>query len=289
MTGECRTDGNVHGFIVADFAYEDHVGVLAQDGAQTSCKGESTLWVHWDLVDSIEFILNRIFDGDDLLARVVQLIQARVQRGGLATSGWPGDQHHAVRLLNHAIHDFPHLVAHAQADQVERQRALIQNTHDHALTVDGGNGTHADINLAAFKAQRDVAILWHIALSDVHVGHDLDAAQQRRLQMLGRRWLFDEHAVDAVLDLEFRFKRLNVNVRSPILNRFKNDQVDQVDERWLLGHPVHIISLNGIKVVINLSAANAAVFGKALGHACSSGSVHGSHQFAEQAAIKSNA
>ena len=193
-----------------------------------------------------------------------------------------------MRLLDHAIHDFPHLVAHAQADQVERQRTLIQNTHDHALAVDGGNGTHADINFAAFKAQRDVAILWHIALGDVHVGHDLDAAKQRRLQVLGRRWLFDEHAVDAILDLELCFKRLNVDVRSPILNRLQNNQVDQVDERWLLGHPVHIISLNSVKVVINLAATNAAVFGQALGHACSSGSVHGTHQFAEQTAIKAN-
>ena len=181
------------------------------------------------------------------------------------------------------------MVAHAQADQIERQRTLVQNTHDHALTVDGGNGTDTDVNLAAFKAQRDVAILWHIALGDVHVGHDLHAAKQRRLQVLGRRWLFDEHAVDAVLDLELRFKRLNVDVGSSILNRLKNDQVDQVDERGLLSHPVHIISLNGIKVVVNLAAANATVFSKALCHACSSGSVHGSHQFAEQAAIKSNA
>ena len=133
-----------------------------------------------------------------------------------------------------------------------------------------------------------MTILWHIALGDVHVGHDLHTAKQCRLQVLGRRLLFDEHAVDAVLDLEFRFKRLDVDVRSPILNRLKNDQVDQVDEGWLLGHPVHIISLNGIKVVINLAAANAAVFGKALGHACSSGSVHGTHQFAEQTAIKAN-
>ena len=126
-----------------------------------------------------------------------------------------------------------------------------------------------------------MAILGHIALGDVHVGHDLDAAKQRWLQVFRRRWLFDEHAVDAILDLEFCFKRLNVDVRSPILNRFKNDQVDQVDERWLLGHPVHIISLNSVKVVINLAAANAAVFGKALRHACRSGSIHGTHQFAE--------
>ena len=75
-----------------------------------------------------------------------------------------------------------------------------------------------------------MAVLGHISLRDVHVRHDLDAANQRSLEVLGRRRLFLEDTVDSVLDLEFLFERLDVDVAGSRLDGFEQDQVHEIDE-----------------------------------------------------------
>ena len=52
--------------------------VLAEDVTQPGGERETPLGVDGDLVDARQLVLNRVLDGDDLLARVVQLAQDRV-------------------------------------------------------------------------------------------------------------------------------------------------------------------------------------------------------------------
>ena len=41
MAGERGVDGDLRRFLVADFAHEDFVGIVAQDGAQAAREGEA--------------------------------------------------------------------------------------------------------------------------------------------------------------------------------------------------------------------------------------------------------
>src|SRR5579871_1403525 len=74
----------------------DLVRIVAQDGAQPTREGESLLLVHGDLQYTVQLVLHRIFDGDDLVAAGLSLGDRRIQGGGLATAGGTGDEQHAV-------------------------------------------------------------------------------------------------------------------------------------------------------------------------------------------------
>src|ERR1051325_11302717 len=67
VSGQCRLDGDLGCFRVADFADHDFVGVVTQDGAQTAGEGQSLLFVDRDLGDGADLVFNRVFDGDDLV------------------------------------------------------------------------------------------------------------------------------------------------------------------------------------------------------------------------------
>ena len=67
VAGKRGLDCDLSGFGVADFADHDLVGVVAQDGTQSARKREPFLLVHRNLRDSRQLVLDRIFNGDDLV------------------------------------------------------------------------------------------------------------------------------------------------------------------------------------------------------------------------------
>ena len=115
---------------------------------------------------------------------------------------------------------------------------LVEHAHHDAFAVQHRNDRHADVDLAARHAQLDAAVLRHALLGDVQPGHDLQAADDRRLEAidLRRHRLALQHAVDAVADLQPRLLRLDVNVARPRLDRLRQDLVHQPHDRRLLGH-----------------------------------------------------
>ena len=82
---------------IADFADQDHVGVVPQDAAQRRGERQADLGMDLDLVDAFELILDRVFDRDDLDVVALDFEQRAVERGRLAGAGGAGDQHDAVR------------------------------------------------------------------------------------------------------------------------------------------------------------------------------------------------
>ena len=57
--------------------------------------------------------------------------------------------------------------------------------------------------------------------------------------MLRRRRHLVERAVHAIADLEFGLKRLEVNVAGAVLHGLEQDEVDETDDRGLVGQPGH--------------------------------------------------
>src|SRR5258708_6363549 len=100
VAGECGLDGDLGGFLIADFANHDLVRVMSQDGAQAARKGETLFLVHRNLRDAAQLILDRIFDGDDFVLVGLDLVDSRVERGGLSGTRGTRHQDHAVGLSN---------------------------------------------------------------------------------------------------------------------------------------------------------------------------------------------
>ena len=79
VAGQRRLHCDVGGLEVADFADEDHVRVLPHDRAQAIRKGVARFVVHLRLFDALDAILDRIFEGDYFLRRIIDGAQERVK------------------------------------------------------------------------------------------------------------------------------------------------------------------------------------------------------------------
>ena len=84
-------------------------------------------------------------------------------------------------------------------------------------------------NALVGRADLDATILRQPLFRDAHVGHDLDAADQRGLQLLRRIGHLLQHAVDAVAQPQPLFQRLDVNIGRALIEGRAHDLVDETD------------------------------------------------------------
>ena len=80
----------------------------------------------------------------------------------------------------------------------------------------------------------DLAVLRAAALDDVHVGHDLDAADERRAHRTGQRHDLVQRAVGADADAHAVGHRLDVHVGRAVAHGLLEDEVDDLDDRRVL-------------------------------------------------------
>ena len=171
-----------------------------------------------NLRDAADLVLDRVFDGDDLVFVGLDLAERGVERGGFAGAGGAGDEHHAVGLLDVAAEAAQIVVG--EADDVERElgellahRLLVEHAEHGVFAVDGGHDGDAEVDEAALVAHAEAAVLRDAALGDVELAHDLDARNDGLVVLArdGRHGLL-EHAVDAVLDEQRVVVGLDVDV-----------------------------------------------------------------------------
>ena len=81
----------------------------------------------------------------------------------------------------------------------------------------------------------ELAVLRTPPLDDVHVGHDLDAADQLGPGRRGKLEHLAQRAVDAEADPHPPFGRLDVDVGRAVAQRLGDDLVDELDDRRVVG------------------------------------------------------
>ena len=89
----------------------------------------------------------------------------------------------------------------------------------------------------------DAAVLRQAALGDIQLGHQLQARDDGGLQLARRRFLVEEHAVDAVADAEFLLERLDVDVAGALLDGLRDHGVHQADDRRLARHVAQVLQI----------------------------------------------
>ena len=231
MTGQGGLDRDAAGLEVTNLSHEDHVRVLAQDGAQSLGVGHVDFGVDRDLDQTLDVVLDGVLVGDDLLVDGVDVAEAAVEGRRLAGAGRSRDQDHAVGLGDQGLDDLEVLGPDAEVVDVEVDVAAVQDPHHDRFAPDHGQGRDADIDGLAADVQLDAPVLGEARLGDVEVGHDLDAAGHSASEVRRGRGLdVVEDPVDSLPDLKHLLEGLEVNVSRLVLDRLEEDQVDELDD-----------------------------------------------------------
>src|SRR5262249_40769354 len=106
-----------------------------------------------------EQIFHRVLDGDDLAVRTVDEVQAGVERRGLTRPGGTRDQQNPVRQADQALEGLLVVSEKAQLRQAQAQPFLVQNTHDDALAVAGGQTRDTQVDQFATYRSLDAPVL----------------------------------------------------------------------------------------------------------------------------------
>src|SRR6185369_5803296 len=243
MPGQAGLNGDFSRFGIADFANHDDVRVLAQYRAEPSGEGQIYLGIYLDLADPLDLVFDRIFDGDDVFFAGIDPVQRGVESRRLAAAGRPGHEDDAARPCQHSLQRPYAMFPQTDVGQGEDPLFLVQQAQHGPLSVVGRNDRDADIDIAAGDQHPDAAVLRQAFFGDVETGHDLDARDQRILDDFGGRKLFVEDAVDAEADQQIPFVRFDMDVADPLLDRFRENRVEQADNRSLIGQIQQILGV----------------------------------------------
>src|SRR5713101_1093806 len=273
VAGESGLNGDLRGFLIADFADHDLVRIVAQDGTQTASEGQALLLVHVNLRDAADLVFYRIFVGNVLVFVRFDLVDGRVQGGGFAGAGGPSHQDHAVRLTNVAAEAAQFL--RGKTDHIESQALklfgkslFVENTKDGVLAMARGHNGNTQIDVTPLVLHAETPILRNTALGDVQIAEHLDARENRGMPFLGNRLhSVLQHAIDAVLDGNFRVARFNVDVAGAALEGSEDNGLDEADHRTggtLARQPV---AGNRLVALLLLGGLQGEGFGRLLEHA----------------------
>ena len=104
----------------------------------------------------------------------------------------------------------------AELGHVEQQVVLVEQTHDDLFAEQRRQGRNAEVELLLLAVlavlDLDAAVLRQPLFADVELGHDLDAAGDRVVQLHRRGHDVVQNPVDAEPDAQFLLVRLDVNV-----------------------------------------------------------------------------
>ena len=175
MPREGRLNGDLRRLLVANLADENDVGVLAHDGPKRGTEGEAGAFVHLDLHDAWQAVLDGILDGDDVHATRLDLPQRRIQGRRLAGPRWARDQQEPLALLEQ-LPD-AHEIRLREADGLEgpQARRSIEHAHDDLLPVRHGERGHAKVHDGAEYRDPSPAILRPHTVRDIQPRQDLHA------------------------------------------------------------------------------------------------------------------
>src|SRR5215831_8695007 len=96
------------------------------------------LLVRVHLIDALDVVLDRVFHRDQVALRRLDLVEGRIQRGGLAAPGRPRDQQHAVGLADRALERGESRPFEAEIQDLAREGLLVEEPQHDLFAERGG-------------------------------------------------------------------------------------------------------------------------------------------------------
>ena len=181
---------------------------------------ESGLVIGLTLVDAGQPVLDRVFDGDDVLAHLRQLGQRCVERGRLPAAGRSGDEENAFGTRDETAH--PH-----HAVERELQRRPVEQSEDRLFSPDGRVCRDAHIQAAAADRGAEPPVLRVPMLGDVHARQHFDAGDDSRGERQQQMRDLVKRAVDTEPHPETVLHRLQMHVTRAVRRGARDDAIDQ--------------------------------------------------------------
>ena len=164
------------------------------------------------------------------------MAQGRVQRGGLAGTGGPGDQDNTRAQLNHALPATVIIPPQAQFLETLQQHIGIENPHHQLFTEGGGQGGEPELHFIAIRGSGfQPAVLGPAFFGDIKTRQNFEATGHRRCHR--RRQVIDlvQYTIDAKTNIAHIPTGFNVNVAGPLLKGVLQQPVDDTDNMLVVG------------------------------------------------------
>ena len=172
-----RPDDDPGGFLVPDLANDQHLGVLAEQMPGRDRKGQSARLADLGLHDARDHPFGGVFDRDHVAsAQAREMRQARVNGGGLAAAGGPGQQDQPGGPAQAAFQLQPGRLGQAEVFERFGGRFREEAQHDF-LPGDRRVSRHANVVGRADVAAADPPVLGHRILVGFEFGQVFDPAK----------------------------------------------------------------------------------------------------------------
>ena len=148
MAGERGPYGDLRRLLISHLADEDDVGIVTEERAERRGKGAADLVADLDLRRARELVLHGVLDGHDVPLLRVDRVERRVERGGLARAGRPGDDDQPVRALDRLLEFLERLGLEPELGQVGLEGPLVEDPEHDALAEDRWQDRDAEVDLA---------------------------------------------------------------------------------------------------------------------------------------------
>ena len=231
MAGEGRMNGDTGCLGIAHFAHHDDIWILADESPHRGGESKADRGFHLRLIHALNFIFDRILDGQNLPRGLVEERQHGRESRRLAAAGRPGHDDQAMRQRQQLAHDL--LVPRKQAEFGEiEQAAIARQEADHGrFAMLRRHGGDANIDVRARDPQPCRAILRQAPFGDVEAGQNLDPRDQRLRQGIGRRGHGAEQTIDPHAHHEAVAERFDMDIAGPQLHGFFEHVVDRAHHR----------------------------------------------------------
>jgi len=139
-------------------------------------------------------------------------------------------QEDAVRTLDDAVEAVAVVAHEAQLRESDEARLAIQDAHHDGFAARGRNERDAQVDRAPHQVDVDAAILGLAVLGDVHVGHHLEARDDRPGQLPVQGVRLEADTVHAIAHADAVGHRLDVDVGRPLGEGLFEDFLDEADD-----------------------------------------------------------
>ncbi len=242
MTGQGSLNRDLGRLKVTHFTNHHNIGILTEEGAQGVTESHPYRFMHRHLHDSLDVVLHRVFNCQQLGRNIVNLVERRVKRRRLAATGRPRHNHDAVGLADHIPKALIDMLRHPQLVKLQLHGASVQYAKHHRFTKLGRQAGDTQVNRPPVNHHVDTTILGQSALRNIQVGDNLQTRNHRQSQMPGWRSHLIKGAIHTITDFELIFERLKVNVGSTVLNRLLQNQIDELYNRRLIGQVAQVVT-----------------------------------------------
>ena len=213
VTGDSGTDTDIRRLRVTHLTDHDDIRVLTEDGSQSCCEGHTSLGIYLNLIDTVDRLLDRVLNGDNIYIGLCELTERCVQSRGLTGTGRSCYQDYAVRALDHGLKELVVVVGHTEvSDLTECDVTGGKDTDNDLLTVYSRQRGYTDIKYGAVNGLGETTVLRDTLLGDVHAGDELQTGGQCVMNDIGDLHELYQVAVYTDTDNSIGLERLDMNI-----------------------------------------------------------------------------